>query len=122
MATSPSYFGNYSDRDQPTLNTVKDYVTEASTIQQDIVGDIYRYDDPSLIRALNITLLEGLIIRPDLFVWNLDVNGQLQSFKVIDDTYVSIEPNFRPYFLDGMIGHALKRDQEDYQDARATSF
>jgi hypothetical protein len=122
MATSPSYFGDYSDRSQPTLNTVNDYVTEARTILQDIVGDIYRYDDPSLVRALNIALLEGRKERADLFVFNTKVNGQTQSFKTVDDTYVDLEPQFRSYFLYGMIGHALMRDQEDYQDARATSF
>lgn len=122
MATSPSYFGDYSDSEQPTLNTVQDYVTEARTILQDIVGDIYRYDDPSLLRALNITLLEGRKERADLFVFNRKVRGQTQAFKVVDDTKVNMEAPFRSYFLYGMVGHALIRDSEDYQDARATSF
>ena len=67
-------------------------------------------------------LLEARRIKPELFVYNLDVGGQVQSFKAIDDTYVDIEPQFRLAILHGIIGHALERDQEDYQDQRATAF
>ena len=87
MATSASYWGNYSDKDQPTLNTVADYINDARTLLQDMIPE-YRYDDPSLLRALNVALLETRRIRPDLFVFNLDVNGQVQAFTAVDDTYV----------------------------------
>jgi hypothetical protein len=33
-----------------------------------------------------------------------------------------MEPQFRLAILHGLIGHALERDQEDYQDTRATAF
>lgn len=122
MATSPSYYGNYSDSELPTLNTVADYIADARTQLQDIVGDRYRYDDKSLLTALNITLLEARWLRADLFVFNLATRGQVQSFTTIDDTKVAIEGPFRPAILNGIIGHALKRDQEDYQDARASSY
>jgi hypothetical protein len=46
----------------------------------------------------------------------------VQSFTAVDDTYVAIEPQFRLAIVHGVIGHALERDQEDYQDQRATSF
>jgi hypothetical protein len=121
VATSPSWFGNYSDRDQPTLNTVADYVADARTLLQDIIPG-YRYDDPSLLRAFNITLLEARRLRSDLFVFNLRVNGQTQAFKVVDDTYVEMEPQFRLALLHGLVAHALERDQEDYQDQRSTAF
>jgi hypothetical protein len=121
VATSPSWYGNYSDRDQPTLNTVADYVKDARTLLQDVVPG-YRYDDPSLLTALNLTLLEAKRLRSDLFVFNLAVRGQVQAFTNIDDTYVEMEPQFRLAILHGLIGHALERDQEDYEDQRATAF
>jgi hypothetical protein len=121
MATSPSYFGNYSDRDQPTLNTVADYMADARTLLQDTIPP-YRYDDPSLLTALNLTLLEARRLRSDLFVFNLRVRGQTQSFTAVDETYVEMEPQFRLAILHGICAHALERDQEDVQDVRSSSY
>ena len=121
MATSPSYHGNYSDRDQPTLNTVADYVSDARTLLQDLIPD-YRYDDASMLVAINAALLEARRIKPELFVYNFEAGGQVQSFQEVDETYVDIEPQFRLAILHGLIGHALERDQEDVQDTRATAF
>ena len=121
MATSPSYYGSYSDRDQPTLNTVADYMADARTLLQDIIPP-YRYDDPSLLTALNITLLEARRLRADLFVFNLETKGQTQSFTEVDETYVAMEPQFRLAILHGLCAHALERDQEDVQDVRASSL
>jgi hypothetical protein len=121
MTTSPSYFGSFSNRDQPTLNTVADYITDARTLLQDVVPP-YRYDDASLLVALNVTLLEARRIRSDLFVFNMRVLGQTQAFAEVDDTYVEMEPQFRLAILHGLCAHALERDQEDVQDMRATSY
>lgn len=121
MATSASYFGNLSDRDHPTLSTVADYIRDARTLLQDKIPP-YRYDDPSMLVALNVTMLEARRLRADLFVFNLAVRGQTQAFKEVDDTYVDIEPQFRLALLHGLCGHALERDQEDVQDARANTF
>jgi hypothetical protein len=121
MATSPSYHGNFSDRDHPTLANVIDYVNDARTLLQDKIPP-YRYDDSSLLIALNITMLEARRLRADLFVFKLESRGQVQSFTEVDDTYVDIEPQFRLAILHGMCGHALERDQEDVQDVRATTF
>jgi hypothetical protein len=121
MATSPSYHGSLSDRDHPTLNTVADYITDARTLLQDKIPP-YRYDDPSLLVAMNVTMLEARRLRADLFVFNLAVKGQVQAFTEVDETYVDIEPQFRLAVLHGLCGHALERDQEDVQDVRATTF
>ena len=118
---SPAYHGDFSDKDQPTLNSVADYVEDARTLLQDIIPG-YRYDDPSLLRALNLTMLEASRLRSDLFVFNLAVDGQIPSFTEVDDTYVEMEPPFRLAILHGIVGHALERDQEDYQDSRASAF
>src|SRR5215831_13422959 len=121
MPTSESYYGNYSDRDQPTLATVRDYIADVRTLLEDKVPP-YRYDDDSLLIAFNVTLLEARRIKADLFVYNYRVNGQTQAFQAVDDTYVDIEPQFRLAIEHGICGHALERDQEDVQDIRASSF
>jgi hypothetical protein len=121
MTTSPSYFGNFSDRDQPTLATVADYVADARTLLQDIIPP-YRYDDASLLTSLNVTLLEARRLRTDLFIFNMRTRGQTQAFTEVDDTYVDMEPQFRLAILHGLCAHALERDQEDVQDSRATSY
>ena len=121
MATSPSYHGNYSDSDQPTLGTVAKLIADARVLLQDRIPE-YRYDDASLLAALNVTMLEASRIRADLFVYNFDVRGQVQAFSAVDDTVINIEPQFRLAILHGLVGHALERDQEDVQDARATTF
>jgi len=121
MATSASYWGNYSNKDQPTLNTVADYMKDARTLLQDVIPN-YRYDEASMLQALNVALLETRRQRADLFVFKLPVNGQVQAFTAVDNTYVDMEPPFRLGLLYRLCGHALARDQEDVQDIRATSF
>jgi hypothetical protein len=103
------------------LNTVADYINDSRVLLQDIVVP-YRYDDSSLLTALNTTLLEAKRIRADLFVFNLKVLGQAQAFFTNDATYVDIEPPFRIAILFGVCAHALMRDQEDYADSRASAF
>jgi hypothetical protein len=107
---------------QSTLDTIDDYIDDARTLLQDTVSP-YRYDDPSLITAMNVTLLEGRRLRPDLFVYNRNCGpGGVQHFIGKDGTQLVMEPQFRLAFLHGMIGHALERDQEDIQDQRAAAF
>lgn len=105
------------------LQTVTDYINDARTLLQDTIAP-YRYDDPSLLIALNVTLLEGRRVRPDLFVYSSLVTGQksVQSFDTNDGQTVFIEEQFRLAFLHGLCGHALTRDQEDIQDERAGAF
>lgn len=122
MATSPAYYGSqFSNIDQPTYNGVTDYLADARTLLQDLI-EPYRYDDPSLLVALNATMLACRHIRPDLFVFNRAVRGQVPAFQNNDNTYVPIDPQFRLAVVHGICGHALERDQEDVQDQRSTSF
>ena len=119
--TSPSYYGNYSDKDQPTYNSVANYLADVRTLLQDTIAP-YRYDDPSLLVALNATMLEASRLRADLFVYNLKTQGQVQAFQNVDDTYVDIEPQYRLAILHGICGHAMEREQEEFADSRATAF
>ena len=104
-----------------TLDTVNDYITDARVLLQDQISP-FRYDDPSLLTALNIALLEGRRLRADLFVYNDRRGGAVPHYAVNDNTHVPIEQQFRLAFLHGMVGHVIERDQEDVQDERAVWF
>jgi hypothetical protein len=104
-----------------TLDTVADYITDARVLLLDQTAP-FRYDDPSLLEALNLMLLEGRRLRADLFVHNRRLQGRVPVFKINDNSLVPIEDQFRLGFLYGMVGHAIARDQEDIQDERAVSF
>lgn len=101
-----------------TLETVNDYLVDARTLLLDTIAP-YRYDDPSLLIALNVALLEGRRLRPDLFVFCGD---DVPAYFANDNSIVPIEKQFRLAFLHGLIGHALERDQEDVQDTRSQAF
>ena len=105
-----------------TLETIDDYVDDGRILLQDTIAP-YRYDDASLVIAMNVTLLEGRRLRPDLFVYETRCGPSgVQHFQAVDGTTLYMEPQFRLAFLHGMVGHALERDQEDIQDARAAAF
>ncbi len=101
------------------LETVADYIADARTLLQDIVSP-FRYDDASLLVALNVTLLETRRIRADLFVFRH--HDRVPSFSNVDTTELEMEHPFRLALVYGTCAHALARDQEDVQDARSTSF
>jgi len=125
--TSPSYWGQYQDSLQPTLNGVVDYINEARVRLQDQVPP-YRYLDQELVTALNIAMLEVGRVRSDLVVYNLKALGQIQSFilnpftNAPDNTYVDLDPQFRGALVNGICGFGMTREQEDFGDARATAF
>jgi hypothetical protein len=101
-----------------SLDEVQDYINDARTILLDVIAP-YRYDDPSLLVAFNVALLEGRRIRPDLFVYAAPL---VPYYANNDTTPVPLEQPFRLAFVFGLVAHALTRDQEDVQDARATTF
>lgn len=102
-----------------TLAAVQDYISDGRTLLQDTLSP-YRYDDPSMLVALNTAMLEGYRMRPDLFIFTGD--GSIPTYAANDSTPVPIDPQFRTAFLFGMCAHALMRDQEDVQDARSATF
>lgn len=105
------------------LETITDYINDGRTLLQDTIQP-YRYDDASLVTAMNVTLLEGRRVRADLFVFNkiIDTPTGVQFFTANDGSQLYMEPQFRLAFLYGMCAHALQRDQEDIQDTRAATF
>jgi len=105
------------------LDTIDDYIADGRVLLQDTIQP-YRYDDTSLVTAMNVTLLEGRRLRADLFVYQKIPPGQtgVQSFQAKDGTKLQMEEQFRLAFLHGMVAHALERDQEDIQDRRAATF
>jgi len=104
--------------ENPALDAVEDYITDARVLLLDTVLP-YRYDDGSLLIALNTMITQMRRLRPDLFVY---ADDDLPAFTAVDDTVIPIESQFRLALVYGLVSHALSRDQEDVQDARATSF
>ena len=101
------------------LETITDYINDGRTLLQDTLQP-YRYDDASLVVAMNVALLEGRRVRPDLFVYRRGKLNQIgvQSFQANDGTLLEMEEQFRLAFLHGMCAHALERDQEDIQETQ----
>lgn len=104
------------------LKTIDDYIAEARILLQDVIAP-YRYDDNSLVSAMNITLLEGRRVRPDLFIYRRERDGPIvQTIQAKDGTEIKMEEQFRLAFLHGMCAHALLRDQEDIEQSRSAVF
>lgn len=101
------------------LETVKDYIEDARTLLLDRI-EPFRYSDISLLVGLNLALLEGRRIRPDLFVYKNAL--RVPKYTAISGDEVPIEEQFRLGFVYGLCAHALVRDQEDVQDARSNLF
>lgn len=105
----------------PTYNleSVQDYIADARTLLLDTIVP-YRYSDPSLLVAFNLSLLEARRLRPDLFVYRY--GNRVPSYSSISPEIVPIEPQFRKAIVYGLTSHALARDQEDVQDQRSNMF
>lgn len=101
------------------LESVKDYIDDARTLLLDKTFP-YRYDDNSLLVALNMSLQTARRLRADLFVHR--GTTYVPSYDSVSGEEVPIEPQFRLAIVYGILGHALMRDQEDIQDQRATSM
>jgi hypothetical protein len=101
------------------LETVSDYITDARTLLLDTISP-FRYDDKSLLIALNLALMEGRRVRPDLFVYKH--GNRVPHYDSVSGAVVPIEPQFRKAFVYGLASHALARDQEDVQDQRSNAF
>ena len=101
------------------LETVADYIDDARTLLLDRIAP-FRYSDVSLLVSLNLALMEGRRVRPDLFVYKHGV--AVPSYNAVTGQKVPIEPQFRKAFVYGMCAHALARDQEDVQDQRSNMF
>lgn len=105
-----------------TLQTITDYINDARTLLLDTTQP-YRYDDDSLVAAMNVILLEARRIRPDIFIYNKLVNGsKVPSFQANDGSVLVMEEQFRLAILHGMMGQTIMRDQEDIQDARSGAY
>jgi hypothetical protein len=101
------------------LETVQNYITDVRTLLLDEVAP-YRYGDSSLLIAFNVTILEARRLRPDLFVFRH--HDKVPFFTAVDTTEFKMESQFRLAFVYGICAHAVIRDQEDVQDARASTF
>lgn len=103
----------------PNLMTVEQMIKGVRTLLLDKIRP-YRYSDTSLIAALNISMNEGRRLRPDVFVNRYDI--EVPQYEEVNGSTIPVEAQFRLAFEYGTAGHALLRDEEDVQDARANTF
>lgn len=102
------------------LDTVQDYLDRCRFLLQDTVAT-YRYSDDNLVEALNMAIMDGRRIRPDLFQDYLGTDLPEYSSAALS-TEVDIDPQYRVAFVYYMCGIAQLTDDENNQDARATVF
>jgi hypothetical protein len=103
-----------------SLLTVQDYVDQARVLLLDTI-DPYRYPDADLIEALNMAIMEGRRLRPDIFTTFF--RSDLPDYTVSDLTdEVPVDPMYRKSFLYYIIGHSQLRDEENTQDTRAAAM
>lgn len=103
------------------LNTVQNYVDQARVLLQDKVVP-YRYDDTTLVNALNDAVAEMARLRPDLvFKLMRSMNFPLYSSGAMS-TAVTIDYRYRPTVLNYIVGFAQLADMEDTTDARSAAF
>jgi len=101
------------------LCSVQDYINDVRRLLLDTTVP-NRYDDDSLVEALNIALLEVRRLRPDLLVCRYGTH--VPRFIAVSGEAVPIEVQFRMALTYGIMAHALLRDEEDVQDVRANTF
>lgn len=103
----------------PNLMTVDSMIKGVRTLLLDKIRP-YRYSDISLIAGLNLALLEGRRLRPDLFIDRYGI--EVPQYEEISGAVIPVEAQFRLAFEYGVAGHAMMRDQEDLQDQRSSIF
>jgi|SRR5215204_1720157 len=103
------------------LDTVTDYVAQARSLLQDKTHPV-RYSDGDLIDALNLALLEARRLRPDLFLGTSPGTLTTPSIGTTPDPMGAIDEQYRVPLLYYIVGHALRRDDEDGSEARASQF
>jgi hypothetical protein len=101
------------------LDTVAGYLADARVILLDKTPP-YRYDDTSLIVALNLAILEARRLRSDLFTYKW--HSKVPQYTANNGEPVPIEPQYRLPIVYGLVAHAMLRDEEDVPVERANSF
>lgn len=104
------------------LETVQDYVDRARVLLLDQTAP-YRYSDSILVEALNMAILEGRRIRPDLFrSFFRATDGMPEYLTSAMGASVSIDQMYRVPFVYYIVGHTQMIDEEDVSDQRAVAM
>jgi hypothetical protein len=98
-----------------TFDTVKDYVDQARVVLQDQVAP-YRFPDSDFVNALTFACMKASGWRFDLFM------GRVPSFVSPGDSAAAIPVQYRPAFLNYVVGQLELRESETTDEARASSF
>ena len=112
----------FYDSSTETFATVGDLLDQIRTLlmDTDVSSGQYRYSSDSIVANINMGMIEMYRIRPDIFLEN---NFQIPVFNNADLSQpLVIEQQFVPSLVYYAVGLTQLRDDEETQDARASSF
>jgi hypothetical protein len=120
--TGTAWVVGFYDASLETLSTVGDIVEQIRTLLQDTdtSGGEYRYSSDSIVANINMGLVEMYRIRPDIFLEN-GFKIPVYNDATLNDLVI-IEEQFIPSLVYYAVGMCQLRDDEETQDARASSF
>jgi hypothetical protein len=113
--------GFYDSSDESFVS-LGDLLAQIRTLlmDTDVSSGEYRYSSDSIVSNINMGMIEMYRIRPDIFLEN---NFQIPSFNDADLSQpLVIEQQFIPSLVYYAVGMTQLRDDEETQDARASSF
>lgn len=104
--------------------TIDDAIAEARRMLADSNGTIgYRYDDATLVAALNSALLEARRLRPDLFrAYYGQGLPQFTTASLASSTALPINEMYMPPIASFMAGWVELTDDEFTVDGRAATL
>lgn len=101
-----------------SLNDVVGQIREL--VQDTDASAAFRYTTSSIVKNINMGLMEMYRIRPDIF---LKLNFAIPTYdSAFPDALLTIEQQFIPSLIYYATGLTQLRDDEGTQDARASAF
>jgi hypothetical protein len=103
------------------LNSTSNYTLAARTILQDTTAP-YRYSEEDLKEALGLAMYEAHRLRPDLFLTHNAINVPDIDSATLGVSAITMDKRYRLALVHFMVGHVMKRDEEEASEARASAF
>jgi len=103
------------------LKTGLDIITVARSTLQDQEPQAYRYTDAQLVDAINITLFEIRVLRPDAYLGQLSLPVYQYTVPTLSDV-IPVSDFFYPAICNYVTGYPELRDDEFAVDGRAIAL
>lgn len=102
--------------------TTTDVIADARKTINDRDSDGYRYSDADLLGFVNDGLDEFFMMRPDLFIGNLDASAAAEGHQLALAAALPIDGRVKRLLVDYVIYRAETTDDEHAVNGRATGF